>query len=229
MSDYQRVAIKDKTFISEMSRNNVPLEEIAQVMNERGEFCFETQIEQAPSVFGKRSAKTNILDVEEGKQKAEYYSNKPPATLDASQETFATRTLAIVDKNSHCETYTTGSNHPQADQILDQSQLKEICKNHMLDFVNYRSNFASISTAQMRCLYRAYKQAQLEDEQSLPVLKRSQHVQYMASPPDVFTSDYDVVGRDIHFKSILIGLVVWLLNFAAIFWLNSETKKEKER
>ena len=79
--------------------------------------------------------------------------------------------------------------------------------------------------------YRQKQQAQQIEKSKNHVEeepKNERQLQYIQAEPAIPLNNYDAAGRNFHYGSIGIGVVVWFFTFASIWWLSDETRKEKK-
>ena len=199
---------------------------------------FEAQINQEAMIWGKRLVRTKILNNQEGKERLQFFEENKPLTLDVPRNLVEEHTLVAVNKNGEHKVCTTATNFPEVhrDNITTwdrDSIIKQCCDN-----ANFKSNWASISQAQMRWIYRnRYKQKQQAQAQQIenpnnhveeePKNER-QVLQYIQPEPAIPLNKYDAAGRNFHYGSIGFGVAVWFLTFVSIWWLSDETRKEKK-
>lgn len=249
--DYQTSCMKHKTFISEMVRCRAPLNKIVEVlveeqcslMNEKGEFCFQVEVKQEPQIWGQRFVRAQVYEYPVGQAKADFFQHNLPTILTVPRGIFETYNLVLVDQKGEYTVHNTATNNPEIYQLIEKPKflgIPGVSKNDIRDFVNYKSSWASITTAQLRDLYKTqYKQKQLSNEsemiknpenkvkeqpQKLQKVER-QRIMAMASPP----SEYYSSGRNFHGWSIAIGFGAMFFSVATMYWLHNETKKETNR
>lgn len=195
---------------------DVLTQEECALMDKKGRFCFEAQVQQSIHLFGKRFVKTHILGFKEGKKRANFFEQNGPLVLDVPRNVFKSHSLVIVGGTGKCEVYTTATNHPEMEpyRLGEKPHIYDTYKKHITDFVGCKSNWASISTAQMRWIYRnKYKQKQeaqqienLENHVQ-DQLKNERQLQFIRTEPPIFPNKYDAAGRNVQYGSIGIGLV----------------------
>ena len=103
---------------------------------------------------------------------------------------------------------------------------------HILDFMNFKSDWASISGDWMRWIYRSRRgqkqQAQQIENSKNHVEeepKNEQQQQFIQTELPIPLNGYDSSGRSFHYESIGVGLIAWFLTFTSIWWLS---KKERD-
>ena len=232
VKSYQTTPMKDKTFISEMLRYEAPFDQIVNVLVEEqcplleGGLVFEAEISQTAFIWGKRSVRTNILNKKQGKEKVKYFEENNPLILNVPRNLFEEHSMVVVNKSGEYKVYTTATNHPEIYQY--QQDLWDSAAKHCRDLLDFKTQWASISEAQMRLIYRnRYKQKQQQIEHSHEP-KTEQQRQYIIAEPAIPLSQYDIAGRNFHYKPIGIGVVVWFFALASIWWLSDETREEKK-
>ena len=235
VKSYQTTRMKDKTFISEMLCYDASVDQIVNVLVEEqcplldGGLVFEAEISQASAVWGKRSVRTNILNKKQGKEKVKYFEENNPLILNVPRNLFEEHSMVVVNKSGEYKVYTTATNHPEIYQY--QQDLWDSAAKHCRDLLDFKTQWASISEAQMRLIYRnryKQKQQQIEHSHVEEEPKTEQQRQYIIAQPAIPPGQYDIAGRNFHYRSIGIGAVVWFFAWASIWWLSDETRKEKK-
>lgn len=176
------------------------------------------------------------MNNKEGKERLEFFEKNNPLTLDVPRNLVEEHSLVAVNENGEYKVCTTATNSPEVrrENIItwDWGSIVE----QWSDNANFKFNWASISQARMRQIYRErYKQKQQAQQvensknhvEEEPKNER-QHVQYMQPEPATPFNKCDAAGRNLHSGSIGIGVVVWFFAFASMWWLSDETRKEKK-
>ena len=177
------------------------------------------------------------MNKKEGNKKLEFFQENGPSTLDVPRNLHEEHTLVAVKQNGEYKTVTIATNFPEGHQY--DGNLLDSAAKHCSDFLNFKSDWASISEAQMRLFYRnssRQKQQEQHSENSQAHVeekpKNERQIQQYMHPqpqPPIVLNGYDAVGRNFHYGSIGLGVVAWFLTFASIWWLNNENRKRENR
>ena len=102
VKSYQTTHMKPKTFISEMLRHDGSIDQIVSVLVEEqcdlleGKPCFEAQVNTDGCIWGKRSARTNVLNKKEGQKILKFFKENDPSTLNVPHNLLEEHTLVAV-------------------------------------------------------------------------------------------------------------------------------------